>query len=522
MCSNFLGIDIGTYGSRGILIDDKWEVLADCSVSHSMSNPHPGWFEHDANRVWWDDFCKLSHALLDASGVSPESIACVGSSALGTDCLPVDDKCEPLRPAILYGIDARATDEATLLTEYYGVEKTKRLFGHAINSGDTATKILWIKRNEPDVYARTYKFLTGSSFLTARLTGEYTIDQALATGSFRPLYLPDGQINADECGLFCKPGQLARCASSIDLAGTVTDRASYETGLAVGTPVVTGTGDSTSEAISVGLVGPGTVFFQYGSTMYYYFCTDRLLDGYTSPQGNGSLKGGKQYTVPGTFCLGDGTNAAGTLTHWVRDLLYREESEREKRGGESAYAVMAREAGEIEAGCEGLLMLPYIYGERSPLQDPLARGVLFGLTGSHDRRHINRAALEAIGYTTLQHLILFSELGLSPTRIVSAGGCTRNATLMQIVCDMAGMPIPLPQGFQCSAFGDALLAAAGVGAINGYSGILQAIPKGRILEPNIRLHEYYLEQYPIYRDLYIDNKEKMHKMSRTVTEEERC
>lgn len=518
----FLGIDIGTYSSRGILINDRWEILADCSVSHTMSNPHPGWFEHDANSVWWNDFCKLCHALLNESGVSPASIACVGASALGTDCLPVDDECEPLRPAILYGIDSRATNEATLLTEYYGEEKTKRLFGHAINSGDTATKILWIKRNEPEVFSKTYKFLTGSSFLTARLTGEYTIDQALATGSFRPLYLPNGNVNTDECGLFCQPEQLARCAASIDVVGTVTHRASRETGLAIGTLVITGAGDSTSEAISVGLVEPGTVFFQYGSTMYYYFCTDCLVDNYTSAQGNGSLKGGKQYTVPGTFCLGDGTNAAGTLIHWIRDLFYSVELDREKHGGESAYAIMAREAEEVGPGCGGLLMLPYIYGERSPLQDPKARGVLFGLSGNHDRRHINRAALEAIGYSTLQHLILFSEAGLSPTRIVTAGGGTRNIALMQIVCDMAGTPIPLPQQFQCSAYGDALLAAVGVGAIDGFSGISDVIPKGKILNPNSNIHEYYLSKYPIYRDLYIDNKEKMHKIARSVVEEERC
>ena len=522
MSSYFMGIDIGTYGSRGILINDKWQVIADCSVSHWMSHPHPGWFEHDANNVWWGDFCKLSHALIDESGVNPSSIICVGSSALGTDCLPVDEKCEPLRPAILYGIDARAADEATLLTDYYGPAKTKRLFGHAINSGDTATKILWIKRNEPEIYAKTHKFLTGSSFLTARLTSEYTIDQALATGSFRPLYRPNGEIDSDECGLFCQPEQLARCTSSTDIVGVVTRDASRETGLAAGTPVITGTGDSTSEAISVGLVDPGTVFFQYGSTMYYYFCTNYLVESYVSPYGNGSLKGGKQYTVPGTYCLGDGTNAAGTLTHWVRDLLYQEEVKREGRGEESAYSVMAHEAEEIHAGCDGLIMLPYIYGERSPLQDPMARGVLFGLTGNHDRRHINRAALEAIGYSTFQHLALFAEAGLSPTRIVTAGGGTRNATLMQIVCDMAGMPIPLPQRFQCSAFGDALLAAVGVGAINGFSGIRKVLPKGHTLIPNNENHTFYASIYPIYRDIYQDNKEKMHKMAQMKVGERSC
>ena len=197
----YLGIDVGTFSSRGILLDEDFHLVADESVPHGMDNPAPGYFEHDALGVWWGDFCKLSRVLLQRSGISPRQIACVGASALGTDCLPVDENCEPLRPAILYGIDARASKEADWLTEYYGAERVRQLFGHPICSGDTATKILWIRRHEPEIYARTYKFLTGSSFLAARLTGRYTIDQFLAKGSFRPLDLADGSVNEAECGL---------------------------------------------------------------------------------------------------------------------------------------------------------------------------------------------------------------------------------------------------------------------------------------------------------------------------------
>ena len=318
----FLGVDIGTFESRGMLIGEDFRPAADVSVPHTMENPQPGWFEHDAEGVWWGDFCKITKKLLEESGIAPEQVACVGASALGTDCLPVDENCRPLRPAILYGIDARAEREAAWLTQHYGEQRVQELFGHPICSGDTATKILWLKNNEPEVYGRTYKFLTGSSFLTARLTGEYVIDQFLAKGSFRPLYKGDGTKNEAECPLYCRPDQIADCAVSTDIVGRVTPEAARETGLAPGTPVVTGTGDSTAEAISVGLVEPGTAFFQYGSSMFYYYCVDRFVDQFVSPNGNGSLKGGKVFTVPGTFCMGDGTNAAGTLTRWVRDTLY--------------------------------------------------------------------------------------------------------------------------------------------------------------------------------------------------------
>lgn len=505
-----MGIDIGTFESRGMLVDENFRVAADASVPHTMDNPKLGYFEHDAEEVWWGDFCKISRGLLRESGAAPEDVACVGASALGTDCLPVDENCRPLRPAILYGIDARAEAEAAWLTEYYGAERVQQLFGHPICSGDTATKILWIKNNEPEVYRRTHKFLTGSSFLTARLTGRYVIDQFLAKGSFRPLYNSDGSKNEAECSLFCRPDQIADCAVSTDVVGWVTEKAAAETGLATGTPVATGTGDSTAEAISVGLVEPGTAFFQYGSSMFYYYCVDRLVDHYVSPGGNGSLKGGKVFTVPGTFCIGDGTNAAGTLTRWVRDTLYAQELAVQEQGGENAYAVMAREAAQIPAGSDGLMMLPYIYGERSPLQDPRAAGMIFGLRGNHGRGHINRAALEAIGYSTCQHLLLFAEMGLPPKRIITAGGGTKNRTWMQIICDMAGLPITIPEPYQCSAYGDAMLAAVGCGALKDFPALRDALPRGTVLTPDPENHRLYQEQYPIFRDLYLANRERMY------------
>lgn len=506
----FLGIDIGTYESRGMLIGEDYKVVADYFVGHTMENPNPGYFEQDAEEIWWGDFCKITKGLLEQSKISPDKIICVGASTLGTDCLPVDENCKPLRPAILYGIDARASEEIKWLTHYYGEDTVHHLFGHPICSGDTATKILWIKNHEPEIYEKTYKFLTGSSYITAKLTGKYVIDQFLAKGSFRPLYRADGSIHEENCGLFCRPEQLAECAYSTEVVGGVSKEAAKETGLLKGTKVITGTGDSTSEAISVGLVKAGTAFFQYGSSMFYYYCVDRMVEDYHSPKGNGSVKGGKVFTVPGTFCIGDGTNAAGTLTRWVRDTFYQNELNQEKTGRENAYAIMAREAAEVAPGAEGLMMLPYIYGERSPIQDPLATGMLFGLKGIHNRKHINRAALESIAYSTYQHFMLFQEMNLPPKAIITAGGGTKNQTWMQIICDMLGMPIQIPEVYQCSSYGDAMLAAVGAGAIKEIRDLRKVLPEGKNLYPNLENHEFYKKRYDIYKELYLDNKERMH------------
>jgi xylulokinase len=508
----YLGIDIGTYESRGMLIGEDYKVVADESVSHTMDNPKAGYFEHDAEKIWWGDFCKLSMKLIESSGIAPEQIACVGASTLGTDCLPVDENCRPLRQAILYGIDARAVKEIEWLNHYYGEEEVRKMFGHPVCSGDTATKILWIKNHEPEIYRKTYKFLTGSSYITAKLTGKYVIDQFLAKGSFRPLYHVDETINEKYCSTFCRPDQLAECANSTDVVGKVTKQAAMETGLAEGTPVITGTGDSTSEAISVGLVEAGSVFFQYGSSMFYYYCVDRMMNDYQSPYGNGCVKGGKIFTVPGTYCIGDGTNAAGTLTKWIRDTFYQKELEEEKQGGKNAYAVMAEEAAEIAPGCEGLMMLPYIYGERSPIQDPNACGMIFGLKGRHNRKHLNRAALEAVGYSTYQHLLLFREMGLPPESIITAGGGTRNVSWMKIICDMVGMPIHIPKSYQCSSYGDAMLAAVGAGALKNFTELRKALPEGKVILPDPANHEFYQKRYEIYKGLYLTNKEKMYQI----------
>lgn len=507
----FVGIDIGTYSSRGILLDENFQVVGDVSTPHGMDNPKPGWFEQDAEAVWWKDLCILSHRLLETTGIDPSQVSCIGVSALGTDCLPVNEDCNPLRPAILYGIDSRAGEEIRWLTDYYGEETVQKLFGHPICSGDTATKILWIRRHEPDVYEKTAKFLTGSSFLTAKLTGEYVIDQFLAKGSFRPLYRKDGSVNLETCGLYCRPDQIARAAVSTDVAGTVTAQAALETGFAEGTPVITGTGDSTSEAVSVGLVEAGTAFFQFGSSMFFYYCVDRFLGHYQSENGNGSIKGGKEFTVPGTYCLGDGTNAAGTLTRWVRDTLYAQEYAQQLSGGQNAYNVMAEEASRIPAGCDGLMMLPYIYGERSPIQDPQATGMLFGLKGGHTRAHINRAALEAVGYSVYQHLLLFTEMGVAPKRVITAGGGTQNRTWMQIICDMAGIPITIPESYQCSAFGDAMMAAVGCGRLEDFRALREALPEGTVLKPDEENHRLYAGRYPLFRELYLRNQELMHR-----------
>ena len=182
-----LGVDIGTNESKGVLIDGSFRPIAVFSVPHTMENPQPNYFEMDAE-IWWSDFCKISRGLMEQAGVGPEQIAGIGTSVMGCDCIAVDEHCTSLRKAILYGIDARSGPQIEALIRELGEEGVTRMFGHIPCSDDIATKILWIKENEPEVYEKTYKFLTGSSYLTAKLTGQYKIDSYLAKAGFDPAF----------------------------------------------------------------------------------------------------------------------------------------------------------------------------------------------------------------------------------------------------------------------------------------------------------------------------------------------
>ncbi len=502
-----LGVDIGTNESKGVLIDETFRPVADFAVPHTMENPQPNYFEMDAE-IWWSDFCKISRGLMEKAGVGPERIVGVGTSVMGCDCIAVDEHCHPLRKAILYGIDARSAPQIQALRAELGEAGLTELFGHIPRSDDISPKILWIRDNEPEVYARTYKFLTGSSYLTAKLTGQYTIDSYLAKGSFRPIYRQDGTYHETEGPRFCRADQIAEIRDVTDVAGGITAEAARECGLLEGTPVITGTGDSTAESIAGGLVTPGTLFVQFGSTLFYIYC----LEGAMAACAADNFPGSAPFTIPGSFAACGGTNCAGTLTKWIRDVYYAPEVEAAKRGGPDAYTVMAQEAAQVPSGSNGLIVLPYFYGERSPINDPEAKGVLFGLTGSHTRREINRAALEAVAYSLGSHMRMFQNHGLTPESVIIAGGGTKNPVWMQIAADVIGMPVQVAENWQTASYGDACMAAIGCGLLQDFPALKAAMPLSRPVAPNMENHRLYQRYLDIYEELYSSTKDLMHRL----------
>lgn len=497
-----MGVDIGTFETKGLLLDGEFNIVTVATAQHGMENPQPNHYEHDADEVWWKDFCTVSRALLAQSGIDAAQVVCVAASALGCDCLPVDEDCNPLRKAILYGIDARAQAEIDFLNKHYGPQGVQERFGRPMCSDDVAAKILWIKNNEPDVYAKTHKFLTGSSFLAAKLTGAFVVDQFLAKAAFRPCYREDGSIDEAECALFCKPEQLAECKNVTDIAGTVTAKAAAETSLKEGTPVITGTGDSTAEAISTGVVGAGDLMVQFGSSLFFYYCADRPVEDHRLHAGN--------FTIPGMYSFSAGTNAAGTLTRWFRDNLFFDCLQAEHAGGPNAFEAMLEGLDEIPPGSEKLVMLPYLAGERTPINDPLAKGMLFGLNLGHTRKHLYRAALESVAYSIGQHVDIIRELGLPIRNIMAVGGGAKNPLWMQIVADVIGQELQICEVTIGASYGDALMAAIGAGYLSGFEALHDVIRVDRVIRPDAARHAQYQPFRELFDRLYENNKDLMH------------
>ena len=499
----FLGIDIGTYESKGVLINQNYEMVVSHSEKHELENPKPGFFEHDAEAVWWGDFCKISQALIQKAGIKAEEIACVGTSALGADCLAVDENCKPLHKAILYGIDSRAEQEMAYLNEYYGEEKINQLFGRPLCSSDVAPKILWIKNNLPEVYEKAFKFLTATSYITAKLTGEYVIDKFLVN-TFTPAYRQDGCIDEELCQLYCRPDQLAICKNTLDVVGKVTRIAAKATGLKEGTPVLTGTDDAGAESISTGVFQPGDMMIMLGSSCYMIYCSEKLVIDQRLWHDS--------FIIPGTFSVSAGTNTAGTLTRWFRDQVFFDHLAKQEETSENAYETMLEGLEEIPPGSEGLITLPYFAGERTPINDPLAKGVIFGLKLNHTRKHLYKSALEGVAYSIAQHLDILREHDLPLNKVLAVGGGSKNKLWLQMIADVSNQEIQTAKVTIGAAYGDALMGAIGVGICPGFDSLASHIQPAEVFTPDQRNHQVYAPYREIFAEIYKRNNDLMHSL----------
>ncbi len=498
-----MGIDIGTFESKGVLTNEQGAIVASHSVAHVMDKPKPGYAEHDADSVWWNDFCIISKKLLEKSNVEPSCIKGVGCSAIGPCCLPVDENGKPLRKAILYGIDVRAKEEIDELNRELGEDYIMNRYGNPITSQSIGPKILWIKKHEPEIYNKTAKFITSTTYLVYKLTGNYCIDNYTAA-YFTPMYNLEKQ-DWDEENLerFCRKDQLAKCLWTNEIAGTITEEASMETGLMIGTPVTTGTADAAADAVGVGVFHPGDMLAMFGSSLYMIHVVDKLITDKRYWAG--------PYLFKDTYMVASGMSTTGTLTRWFRDELAPDYLEKESKDGVNAYDSLMNDIGSIEPGSDGLLVLPYFSGERTPINDPSAKGVFFGLTLNHTRGHMYQACLESVAYGIQQHLIGYKEIGMDTKRIIAVGGGTKTPKWMQIVSDVTGKQLALGSTYG-AAFGDTLLVAYSIGDISSLKEMEDLVEFKGTIEPSSSNTERYKKYVEGYIQLYEQTKTLMHQL----------
>ncbi|WP_040777830.1 FGGY-family carbohydrate kinase [Nocardia pneumoniae] len=471
----FLGIDIGTSSSKGVLVDADGTIVAKAERAHEISMPHPGWVEHDAETVWWADFVSLAQELVRAAdGASLDGLAVSG---IGPCLLPADAKGNPLRPAILYGVDTRAGAEIAELDQEFGTQAVLDRAGSPLTSQAVGPKARWLVRHEPEVAARTAMLLMASSFLVHRLTGRYVLDHQSASQCV-PLYDLRARAWATDWAEQVVPGwSLPELAWPTEIVGHVTADAASVTGLPAGLPVTTGTIDAWAEAASVGVRAPGDAMIMYGTTLF-------MVQVLTDPRPHPGLWG-TCGAWPGTYTLAAGMATSGAVTDWLRKLV----------GGEFTDLVAA--AADVPVGSRGLLALPYFAGERTPLFDPDARGIIAGLTLRHGRAELYRAVLEGIAYGVRHNLAAMTGAGGQAARLVAVGGGTKGGLWTQIVSDVTGLEQQLPADTVGACLGDALLAAEASGVdTSGWNPIVDTV------RPYPERTAKYVEYYRRYRELY--------------------
>lgn len=484
--SAVLSVDIGTSSSKGVLVESTGRILRQATREHVVARPHPGHVEMDS-AIWWDEFISLSHELLRGMDVE---VAAVGVSGMGPCVLVTDSADRPLRPAILYGVDTRAVRQIARLEAELGAEAVLARCGSALTTQAVGPKLAWMADEEPEVFSRARRLFMPSSWLVRQLTGEYVLDHQSASQCV-PLYDVETLAWYRPWVDLVAPGlETPALRWPGEPAGTVTAEAATLTGLPAGIPVITGTVDAWAEAISVGAHGAGDLMLMYGTTLFLIHTVTRRL---TSPSLWGTVG-----ALPGTRNLAGGMATSGAITGWLRELF-----------GAPDYLQLLAEAETSGPGANGLLMLPYFAGERTPILDPQARGVIAGLTLSHTRGDLYRAALEATGFAVRHNVEALEAAGGSVRRVVAVGGGTQGTLWTQVVSDITGLVQELREISVGASYGSALLAAQLVmdASIDDWN------PVARLVTPHDDAADEYAHRYQLYRQLYLATTDVTHALA---------
>lgn len=505
----FLGLDVGTTGAKSILIDDDGTVIATAAAEYPMSNPKPLWSEQNPED-WWKAAQLSFNQIIKSNKINPADIKGIGLTGQMHGLVLLDKKGKVLRPCIMWN-DQRTIKECNEITTLFGFNKLLAITGNAVLPGFTAPKILWVKKNEPEVFEKTEYILLPKDYIRYRLTNEFAVDVSDASGT--SLLDVNKRCWSKEIlsGLEIPFNWMPRVYESPEITGFVTAAAAKAAGLVPGIPVVAGAGDQAAGGIGTGTVKSGIASVVLGTSGVLFAHTDKLL---IEPEGKFHSF---CHASPSTWhIMGVTLSAAGSF-RWFRDTFCDTEILEAQKKNIDVYEILTEYAAEVPPGSEGLIFLPYLTGERTPYPDPDAKGTFTGITIRHNKKHFIRAVLEGVAYSLRDCLELIKITGININEIRVSGGGAKSRLWKQILADIFNTELVTLNSTEGAPYGAAILAAVGTGH---FSSVTEAcdkiIIKKEITDPVQKNVSLYNEFYEIYRNLYPSLKLLFGKISDAV------
>lgn len=487
-----LGLDIGTTLTKGVLIDLEGAIVAEAARESTLISRNPMWAEEDPE-LWWANVVAIVPELLARAGAGAGDVSAIGVSGMVPAMVLLDAAGRLLRPSIQQN-DARTAREIAELKAAHDERRFFELTGGSINQQVVAPKALWLWKHEPEVMTKLSTLFGSYDYVAFRLTGQRSAERnwALESGLYDVRKERFSQELLELARL--RPEQLADVHASHEIIGEVTAAAAAATGLAAGTAVVAGVADHVSSAYATTAYGDGDLVLKLGGAGDILFSMGRLV---TDPRLYIDY-----HVVPGKYYLNGCMATSGSLLEWYVHQFCDADAAQARAEGRSSYALLDERAGATTPGADGLVLLPYFLGEKTPLFDAAARGTLIGLDLHHTRHHVYRAVLESVAYGFRHHVDVLGERGLTIARVLAADGGARSDLWLQICADVLGRPVRRVAGHPGSGLGAAIAAGMGCGLLDGWSDIERYVRLDRTFLPDERAHARYDELYGVYRESY--------------------
>jgi xylulokinase len=487
-----IGLDIGTTSTIGIMIEVSGRIMGVVTRPVTLHSAHPGWAEEDPEQ-WWTNACDIFQELLATTAIKPKDISAIGVTGMLPAVVLLDSGGHVLRRSIQQS-DGRCGSQVEAIRSEYDEDLFVSRTGNGINQQLVGTKLRWIEENEPHVFSKIATVFGSYDYINWRLTGVRAIEQnwALEAGF---IDLVTDNIAPDLRALAPAPlHAVPPKSASHEVLGKITLEAAGQTGLAFGTPVIGGAADHIASALGAGVVEHGDVLLKFGGSVDVLTATTKVL-----PDPRMFLD---YHLVPGLYVPNGCMSTGGSGLNWFVQTFAGGEVEAARAKGQSIHQYLDGLALRCPAGSDGLTILPYFLGEKTPIHDLAARGVFDGLTFSHGLGHLWRAMLEAYAYAIVHHVEVLKAMGHEPQHFTVSDGGSNSAVWMQIVADVLGEPLQPLKGHPGSCLGAAWTAAVGLELTSDWSGVQQFVQRLPKVIPNSDTQQFYRQGYLRFRDLY--------------------